>query len=182
MDEPPGRTPGRPKSRTAANANSKRRLCRNCVRWAWNRRRVPTNNGLHRGTSWKRKSLIRMRKEACRYHWVSVTKIAFQACAFIRLRSRVSSSRATARCPAKAAQPRRRTTTRTSLRSSGINSLRAVRNSVTQKPPSTRSDSISDVPSMSCECVGTDRSRRLCKTSKCMPITYARRAAAGACR
>ena len=82
MDEPSGRTPGPLQSRTAATADSKRRLCRNCVRWAWNRRRVPTNNESHRGTSWKRKSLIRLRKEACRYHLVSVAKIAFQACFF----------------------------------------------------------------------------------------------------
>src|SRR5688500_2812937 len=42
-------------------------------------------------------------------------RTAFQAGSFIRLRSRVSSPRASARCPAEAAPPRRRTTTRTSL-------------------------------------------------------------------
>jgi len=40
----------------------------------------------------------------------------FQACSFIRLRLRLRSTQVTARCPAEAAWPRRRTTTRTSLR------------------------------------------------------------------
>jgi hypothetical protein len=52
-----------------------------------------------------------------------LARFAFQACSFIRLRSRLSPARATARCPAEAAKPRARTTTRTSLRSSGINGL-----------------------------------------------------------
>ena len=38
----------------------------------------------------------------------------FQACSFIRLRSRLRSARDTARCPAEAAKPRRGATTRTS--------------------------------------------------------------------
>ena len=43
---------------------------------------------------------------------MSLAETAFQACSFIRPRSRMSSARATARCPAEAAKPRRRTTTR----------------------------------------------------------------------
>ena len=58
----------------------------------------------------------RLREEAFLCHWVILSRIAFQACSFIRLRSRLSPARAAARCLAVAAPPRRRTTTRTSLR------------------------------------------------------------------
>ena len=47
---------------------------------------------------------------------------------------------------------------------------------------SNRSDSISDVQLVSCECGRTDRSPKLCETSKCLRITYAARSAVGACR
>ena len=43
---------------------------------------------------------------------MSLDGFVFQACSFIRLRSRLSSARAPARCLAVAASPRRRTTTR----------------------------------------------------------------------
>ena len=63
-----------------------------------------------------RKSLIGSALVGFRYASACVSGIDFQACSFIRLRSRLSSARATARCLAVAAPPRRRTTTRTSLR------------------------------------------------------------------
>jgi hypothetical protein len=62
-----------------------------------------------------RKSWNRLRNEVFRRCLVILSRLAFQACSFIRLRSRLNSARATARCPAEAAKPRRRTTTRTSL-------------------------------------------------------------------
>jgi hypothetical protein len=70
----------------------------------------------HRDAFCGGKLLTRLRKKVFQYRSVRLARIAFQACAFIRLRSRVSLSRATARCLAVAAKPRRRTTTRPSLR------------------------------------------------------------------
>jgi len=60
-----------------------------------------------------RNSLIRNCVCGIRCASARATEVDLQACSFIRLRSRRSSARATAGCPAVAASPRRRTTTRT---------------------------------------------------------------------
>jgi hypothetical protein len=70
---------------------------------------------------------------ACRCASARAAGIVFQACPFLRLRSRLTSARAAARCLAVAAPPRRRTTTRTSLRFR-INNLRVVQGGLSHTP------------------------------------------------
>lgn len=90
---------------------------------------------------------------------------AFQACAFIRLRSHVNSARATARWLAVAGTPRRRTTTRPSLRFR-INELRAVWIRIAQNPPSRMSDLTCRVLPIACGDVPDVGEAEICQTSQ----------------
>ena len=59
-----------------------RRLCKNCVRWVRNWRRIRTSTESHGGASWGGKSLNRIRYEVFQCRSVSVARFAFQACSF----------------------------------------------------------------------------------------------------
>jgi hypothetical protein len=69
-------------ARTQGPAKHKSSLCKNCVRWPRNRRRTSRFTGSHRGVSWRRKSLNRVRYDVSWCRSVSIAKIAFQACSF----------------------------------------------------------------------------------------------------
>ena len=85
-----------------------------CVRTGSHRRHNPgatrSFTGTRRDTSLLRKVVDRKCVGGSLCASARANGINFQACSFIRLRSRASSARATARCPAEAAQPRRWTT------------------------------------------------------------------------
>jgi len=61
---------------------STRRLCRNCVRCARNRRRIPPLTESHQRVPSSGKSSISLRVEVARYRSVHFARVAFQACAF----------------------------------------------------------------------------------------------------
>jgi hypothetical protein len=76
---------------TATHPNkSNGELCRNCVRSPRNRRQTRTFTGSHRDAFCGGRSLNRLREEVFQYHSVSVARVAFQACSFICLRSRLN--------------------------------------------------------------------------------------------
>ena len=90
--------------RTDATAYARKcrsELCRNCVRSPRKHPQTPTFTGSHQEAFCGRKSLNRLREEMFQYLSVSVAGFVFQACSFIRLRSRPAHRRATARCPAR---------------------------------------------------------------------------------
>ena len=129
--------PARTEEHCDAHEQVKWELCKNCVRWARNRRRTPTLTASHGRTVSGGKWLMEMRERVFWYHSVSVAGFAFQACSIDH--SDISPFR--------------------------IKHLRVVWNSVAQNPPSNRCDSISDLRSVSCERARTNRSRKLCQTS-----------------
>jgi hypothetical protein len=69
-----------PRNTSSYANNSKRKLCKNCVRWARNQRRTPTITASHGRTISGGKSLMGMRERVFQYHSVSVSRVAFQAC------------------------------------------------------------------------------------------------------
>ena len=57
-------------------------LCKNCVRWARNRRRTPAFTESHQRASCSGKLLNRLRNEVFQCRLVMLDEIAFQACSF----------------------------------------------------------------------------------------------------
>lgn len=171
------------------SAERKRRLrvgCRNCAPdcalTGVYPRQTPSLPGKHRETLSRSEVVEATAEKVFRSVSTSLHPIAFQACSFIRLRSRLSPARATARCLAVAAPPRRRTTTRTSLRLDSTTCERSKRHYRARL----RHDRICAQSSFYSTGFGVGhdlRAQELCQTSECgqisTPIDSARAVASG---